>query len=102
MWITNDKQAAKALRRADKTLATAREKARDITPLAAKVEALRAAKQMHAAKYAAIAKGFEIIENDRTAGNVNVINMATGYCFGGFHGVSKEYAAEIIAQRATA
>jgi len=49
-WLTNDPKAAKAFKRADARLAKDREAAKSL-PLAAKIEALRAAKTRHEAAY---------------------------------------------------
>lgn len=52
-WLTNDPKAAKAFKKADVRLVLDREKAKNL-PLAAKIEALREAKERHEAAYQAI------------------------------------------------
>ena len=51
-WVTNDKEAAKALRKADRRYEAAKLAAAEL-PLAQKIEALRAAKADRAAEYEA-------------------------------------------------
>lgn len=52
-WITNDRAAARKLRRADEQFTAARARAADL-PLAEKVEAYRAAKAALEAAYAKV------------------------------------------------
>lgn len=55
-WMTNDPEAAQALRRADSEYANAREKAKNL-PLAEKIIALRDAKEKLHAAYNRVREG---------------------------------------------
>jgi hypothetical protein len=54
-WITNDPQAAKSLKKADKAFDAARTAAKSL-PLADKIVALRAAQEAKQAAYAEVAR----------------------------------------------
>jgi hypothetical protein len=58
-WLTNNPEAAELLRQADARYGATRQAAEHL-PLAAKIEAYRAAKERRVADYAAAGHGIEI------------------------------------------